>query len=133
MGRLQRESCLGDRHDGLQHGRSEGNSRIGITSRVIVGLGNSDMRDDAINDVHGPSLAAADDTDTRRAGVSHLHATALGEFAGGITHHFDNARDALVFRPSIHDGSVIDTVDENFLNSCFFKCVLLFQVPGNLS
>ena len=40
--------------------------------------------------------------------------------------------DFLVFAPSLHDRRIIDTIDNDGMNSCFPESVLVFQVVRNL-
>ena len=47
----------------------------------------------------------------------HFQVNCLREFGSGISHHSDDSLDALVFTPGLHDGRVVDAVDNYFIDS----------------
>ena len=102
-----KEEPLDPNLDVLEHSGSKGGARVVITGRVIGSLGDGDVLDHTIDDVHSETLAAADDTDGGRAGVDHLDVESLGKLSGGVAHHVDEGTsDSLVLSPSLHDGGI---------------------------
>eukprot|EP00977_Amphora_coffeiformis_P009186 scaffold2093_cov161-Amphora_coffeaeformis.AAC.16 len=95
----------------LEHSVGKRGRRIGIASRIIRSLADSKVLDFSIDDVHSETLATSNNTHTGRAGVSHLQVNRLGKFGGRVAHHGDDALDALVFTPGLHDSRVVHAVN----------------------
>jgi len=124
----------GDCRSHLDQGIGQGLFREVITGRVEFGFGDSHILDDALLDNHCKSLATS--MKSQRVGTigGKLHAAGFGELTGRIREESDHGSiDSLISCPSIHDSGVIDAVNDNFFDSCFFECVLRFQVSWNLS
>lgn len=94
--------------------------------------------------------------------MGHLHVESLCELSGGITHQLKHGlfrvdkkankrqilptqmssprsipnstyqADLLIFSPCLHYSRVVDAVDDDFVDSLRPKCVLIFEVVGNL-
>jgi hypothetical protein len=106
-----------------------------ISSRVVFRILSDGLElDFSVNYVQSKSLAATNNSIRSWARVGQLHINGLGECTRWVTKEFDDAAfDSLVFSPSSHDSSVIDAVDDDFVNTCCFECVLSFHVTWNLS
>jgi hypothetical protein len=109
-----------------EHGFNTRGGRIFIARRIVRPFANSHVLDHPLVDQQSKALAAADNAHGRGARMGHFHAHGLGEFTGRVAHKGDHGSfDALVGRPSLHDGAVVDTVHEDFVNP---GCLLLFVV-----
>jgi len=121
-----KEEPLDPNLDVLEHSGGEGGARVVITGRVIGTLGDGDVLDLAVDDVHSETLAAADDTDGGRTRMHHLDVESLGKLSGGVAHHVDEGTsDALVLSPSLHNGGIVDAVHKYLVDSLLLESCLL--------
>mmetsp|Transcript_24965 Transcript_24965/g.69380 ORF Transcript_24965/g.69380 Transcript_24965/m.69380 type:complete len:221 (-) Transcript_24965:60-722(-) len=121
----------------LEHGEHIG--RAGAFRKVIAGriagsFGELDRRDDAVLNDERESLAAVDESETLRAVVRELHVEGPRDDGEGIRHERDEAVvwDLLIVGPGLHDGAVVDAVDDDLVHASLLECVLIVQITRDL-
>mmetsp|Transcript_70139 Transcript_70139/g.196312 ORF Transcript_70139/g.196312 Transcript_70139/m.196312 type:complete len:266 (-) Transcript_70139:470-1267(-) len=132
--------CLDKLPEVLLHLVNARNLREGVAGRVLA-LGNANVFGDVerldltLVDESAETLAATRAEFAARAWVGHLYAERLGELTARVAHERDDALviDALVFGPSIHDGSVVNAEDDNLVDPHLRKSHHLFLVAGDLA
>mmetsp|Transcript_3008 Transcript_3008/g.8573 ORF Transcript_3008/g.8573 Transcript_3008/m.8573 type:complete len:205 (-) Transcript_3008:113-727(-) len=131
------ETLISARLGGLGHldeSRSQSFLREIVTSGVQFGFRNCNCFDNAVNDTHSKSLAAANNSNRCGTWVCHFHAKGFGELTSRISKHGDHAAlSALVLFPGFHNSSIVDAVHDDFVVSCLLKCVLRLEVPRYLT
>ena len=100
------------------------------TCRIIFLFSHADNFDLSVNDVKCMSLASIDQPDTLRSSMGQFEIQLFGQDCIWVTHELNNgiSGNPLVFAPGGHDGSVIDTVHNDFVYTELFECVLFGQV-----
>lgn len=124
---------LGGLEGALKHSFGKSDGWVGIAGWVIFALGNSKVHNFTVNDLHGGTLAASDNSNGVRTIVCQLNVEGLGEFTVWVCHEVDHGwAGLLVVRPSLHDSRVVHAVYENFLDPRFLELILSFNVAGDL-
>lgn len=122
------------RRGGFQHGIYTGCRWISIPSRIIRSFAHSYILNFTLNNMQGKPFAAANDSHAGRSRIRHFHSYGFGELTGGVTKEGDHAVfDALVFGPGSHDGTVIDAIDNDFVNPRGLESVLFLKVARDLN
>mmetsp|Transcript_2796 Transcript_2796/g.7690 ORF Transcript_2796/g.7690 Transcript_2796/m.7690 type:complete len:275 (-) Transcript_2796:213-1037(-) len=122
-----------DGADRFQHGVGEGALGIFVAGRIVLALGDVHGLDLSVHRVDRVALAAPDDPDIDRTGVGELNIEGLGELPLWITHELQQGQPGfLVFRPSLHYGGIIDTVDNDFFDPFLSERLLLLEVIRDL-
>jgi len=118
----------------FDHGIGQGALGTGVTGRVVVRLGNVNGLDLAIDRVDRVTLAASiQSSSLGRSGMGQLHIEGFGEVALRIAHELQQGQTGfLVLGPSLHYGSIIDTIDNDFFDPFLSKRLLLFEVVWDL-
>mmetsp|Transcript_27143 Transcript_27143/g.38189 ORF Transcript_27143/g.38189 Transcript_27143/m.38189 type:complete len:258 (-) Transcript_27143:122-895(-) len=120
--------------DCFHHGRCTSFLWVIITSRIIIIVTDGNVLDFTIIGVNGMTFATSNDTNRYRSRMVHYHTMSFGEGACGITKELNHGSfDTLIFGPSLHDCTIIDTVHNDFRDTQFLKRVLSFKVSRDLS
>jgi len=120
--------------DSVENSRSQGSTWIPVAGWVVLALADSNVLDFSVHHMHSPTLATSNDSNRWRSRVGHLHVDSLGELSCRITHEADKCVfvNALVFRPSIHDGAIVDTIDDDFIHARGLEILRFLKVPRDL-
>mmetsp|Transcript_4172 Transcript_4172/g.13346 ORF Transcript_4172/g.13346 Transcript_4172/m.13346 type:complete len:274 (+) Transcript_4172:291-1112(+) len=107
--------------------------RVVVACRVVLRLGDGDGLDLAVVHDEDEALGAHVAKHAARARVAHGHAELAREPALGVRHEGDHgALNALVLRPPLHDGTVVDAVYNDLSDALGLQLILAFQVLRHL-
>jgi len=133
VGTSHRAGTLCGRIQILQHLVHHGDFGIVVPSWIILICCNVYALDHTVLDEHGKPLAPRVSKNRHRSWMVQHHTKSLCELATRITQEFDDGTiDRLIICPTLHDSTIVDTVNEHIRDALGLQLFLLFQVSRNL-
>uniref|UniRef100_A0A7S2PLZ1 Uncharacterized protein n=1 Tax=Skeletonema marinoi TaxID=267567 RepID=A0A7S2PLZ1_9STRA len=120
----------------IQQCLRKGILRIIIPSRIILTFTHSNILHFSINSINSKPFASPNNTHRMRTRMIQLHIQSTCQCSLRITHELDHTGriNHLILCPCIHDGTIIDTVNDDFIHPrLFFKSVLKLLVGRDLA
>jgi len=125
--------CL-DFSDRFEHGSGEGAFGTIVPGRIVFCFGDVDGLDFAVDRVNRVAFAASPQSRSDgRAGMGQFEIECFRQITLWISHELQHGQpDFLVLGPSLHYGSVVDTIDNDSFDPFLSKRLLILEVVRDL-
>lgn len=111
----------------------DGSSRVVVSCWVIWRLTDFNILDHTVLADQHKALAPTIAKVLPWSRVIHEHSGGIRELTPCICEKSEHrAINALIFGPCLHDGPIIDTVNQHFINACCLQIFFVGQVARNL-
>jgi len=134
--RVEKDAQTSSTHlETFEDGVHEGGLGEIVSSRIVFLLGDRNGLDDAVFRDHNAPLRSSYEPFILGSWMDKLHSQRTRQFSSGIGVKIDHIvfLDSLIFRPSLHDGPVVDAENHHLFDSLLFQSILFRFVVGNLS